>query len=171
MEHSIHKFDRSGRSVPVKSTASKQKVPTKGWLSLESSQKYFIHRYLKVSLNLPWVQEVFTLLPQNAPRKFARKNLWYPTENSANYTIIDNSVTTVSDTAIRYKVIVPYLGDSSWTLGVSFEGLPGGGGCMFPCSLQKIAISPLFPKNKFWCSPKFIFTEFPCSLKLCSMFP
>ena len=37
----------------------------------------------------------------------------------------------------------------------------GGGGCMSSCSLQKIAISPLFPKNKFWCSPKFILPSSP----------
>ena len=29
------------------------------------------------------------------------------------------------------------------------EGLPAGGWCMFPCSLEKIGVSPLFPENKF----------------------
>ena len=32
-------------------------------------------------------------------------------------------------------------------------------------------VVPLFLKNKLRCSPKFTFTEFPCSQKLCSMFP
>ena len=41
---------------------------------------------------------------------------------------------------------------------------------MFPCSLYQFTAVPLFLKNKLRCSPKFIFTEFPCSQKLCSMF-
>ena len=45
------------------------------------------------------------------------------------------------------------------------------GGCMFPCSLWKFTVVPLFLKNKLRCSPKFTFTEFPCSQKFRSMFP
>ena len=50
------------------------------------------------------------------------------------------------------------------------EGLLGGG-CMFTCSLWKFTVVPLFPKNKERCSPKFTFTEFPCSQKFRSMLP
>jgi len=58
---------------------------------------------------------------------------------------------------------------------------PPRGGCMFPCSLWKFTVVPLFLKNKLRCSPKFTFTEFPvprnsapCSLdhqKYSSLFP
>ena len=53
-----------------------------------------------------------------------------------------------------------------------FESLPGGGGgCIFPCSLEKIGVSPLFPKNKLRCSLKFTRVTFPCSQKFYCMFP
>ena len=45
------------------------------------------------------------------------------------------------------------------------------GGCMFPCSLEKIGDSPLFPKNKLRCSLKFTLVKFPCSRKFYCMFP
>ena len=45
------------------------------------------------------------------------------------------------------------------------------GGCMFPCSLEKIRVSPLFPKNKLRCSLEFTLIKFPCSQKFCCMFP
>ena len=45
------------------------------------------------------------------------------------------------------------------------------GGYMFPCSLEKIGVFPLFPKNKLRCSLKFTFIKFPCSQKFCCMFP
>ena len=45
-----------------------------------------------------------------------------------------------------------------------------GGGGMFPCSLYKFTAVPLFVKNKLRSSPKLIFTKFPCSQKLWSMF-
>ena len=53
-------------------------------------------------------------------------------------------------------------------IGIS-EGLPGG--CMFPCSLEKIGVSPLFPKNKLIFSLKFTLVKFPCSQKFYCMFP
>ena len=46
-----------------------------------------------------------------------------------------------------------------------------GGGYMFPCSLEKIGVFSLFPKNKLRCSLKFTFIKFPCSQKFCCMFP
>ena len=46
-----------------------------------------------------------------------------------------------------------------------------GGGGMFPCSLEKTGVSPLFPKNKFTCSLKFTLAKFPCSQKYYLMFP
>ena len=45
------------------------------------------------------------------------------------------------------------------------------GGYMFPCSLEKIGVFALFPKNKLRCSLKFTFIKFPCSQKICCMFP
>ena len=36
---------------------------------------------------------------------------------------------------------------------------------MFPCSLEKIGVSPLFSKNKLRCSVKFTLVKFPCSQK------
>ena len=48
---------------------------------------------------------------------------------------------------------------------------PPTGGCVFPCSLWKFTVVPLFLKNKLRCSPKFTSTEFPCSQKFRSMFP
>ena len=50
------------------------------------------------------------------------------------------------------------------------EGLPGGG-CMFPCSLWKFTVVPLFLKKKLRCSQKLTFTEFPCSQEFRSIFP
>ena len=47
----------------------------------------------------------------------------------------------------------------------------GGGKCIFPCSLEKIGISPLFPKNKFRRSLKYPLAKFPCSQKYYLMFP
>ena len=45
------------------------------------------------------------------------------------------------------------------------------GGCMFPCSLEKIGVSPLFTKNKLRCSLKLTLVKFPCSQKFYCMFP
>ena len=47
------------------------------------------------------------------------------------------------------------------------------GGVRVPLFPMKIYnnIVPLFLKNKLRCSPKFTFTEFPCSQKFRSMFP
>ena len=45
------------------------------------------------------------------------------------------------------------------------------GGCMFPCSLWKFTVFPLFLKNKLRCFPQFTFTEFSCSQKFRSIFP
>jgi len=42
---------------------------------------------------------------------------------------------------------------------------------MLPCSLQKLIVVPFFLNNKLRCSPKFTFPQFPCSQKLCSLFP
>ena len=60
-------------------------------------------------------------------------------------------------------------GRQQW-LFVFFWGPPRGG-YMFPCSLEKIGVFPLFPKNKLRCSLKFTFIKFPCSQKFCCMFP
>ena len=46
-----------------------------------------------------------------------------------------------------------------------------GRGCMLPCSLYKLIVVPFFLNNKLRCSPKFTFPQFPCSQKLCSLFP
>jgi len=56
--------------------------------------------------------------------------------------------------------------DSDWLVMRASQG-----GWMFPCSVWKFIVVPLFLKNKLRCSPKFTFTEFPCSQKFRSMFP
>ena len=63
-----------------------------------------------------------------------------------------------------------YLSNLCKSLSTKKEGLPGMGG-MFPCSLWKFTVVPLFLKCKLRCSPKFTFTEFHCSQKFRSMFP
>ena len=64
----------------------------------------------------------------------------------------------------------PALGKE--TDALYFESLPGkGGGVHFPCSLEKIGVSPLFPKNKFRRSLKYPLAKFPCSQKYYLMFP
>ena len=48
------------------------------------------------------------------------------------------------------------------------------GGCMLPCSLGKIGVSSLFPKDKLTCSLKFTYVKLPCSQKFsvaCSLDP
>lgn len=42
---------------------------------------------------------------------------------------------------------------------------------MFPCSLKKLSISPLFPNNKLSCSPVFIFVMLPWSQKIFVVVP
>ena len=60
-----------------------------------------------------------------------------------------------------------------WPPCCDMRGPPRGGGCMFPCSLEKIGVSPLFPKNKLRCSLNSLLSGSPvpgnstaCSLDL-----
>jgi len=64
-----------------------------------------------------------------------------------------------------------YRGVSVWEMERMEGWEPLRGGCMFLCSLWQFTVVPLFLKNKLRCSPKFTFTEFPCSQKFRSMFP
>ena len=85
-------------------------------------------------------------------------------ENDEEYSVFDDSE---SDEAKK-----------ATTMRASQEG---GGGGMFPCSLEKIRVSPLFPQNKFRCSLNSLLlsspvprNSTPCSLdpqKYFLMFP
>ena len=64
-----------------------------------------------------------------------------------------------------------FLEKKNWKKKFRLKTRASQGGYMFPCSLEKIGVFPLFPKNKLRCSLKFTFIKFPCSQKFCCMFP
>ena len=105
------------------------------------------------------------------------KSVWWPhfTRKPASYIGSKrNDIAITEDTKdSKCKSMgeaLPYTSFLCFVASLCHHWGPPRKGGVFPCSLWKFTVVPWFLKNKLRCSPKFIFTEFPCSKKFRSMF-